>query len=96
MEQTEITLLEALHRMCHHKAKRKRICFEVTFDEGITRKAHFAKRWCRITERWSYEVQEGPHTPCFSYEERQAVSAILSIPGMGLHGNTVKYHIHQK
>ncbi len=82
--------------MCHHTAKRKRIVFQVTFDEGITRKAEFAKRWCSITQSCSYEVQEGQYTPYIMYGEREAVSAIMSIPGMELHGNTVKYHIHQK
>ena len=43
----EITLLDALQQMWHHKAKRKRIVFEVTFDEGITRKAYFGKVWSR-------------------------------------------------
>ena len=41
----EITLLEAIRQMCLHKAKRKRIVFEVTFDEGVTRKAYFGKGW---------------------------------------------------
>ncbi len=96
MDDSEITLLEALHRMCRHKAKRKRIVFEVTFDDGITRKAEFAKRWCLITQNWSYQVQDRQHAPYILYDEREAVSAIMSIPGMELHGNTVKYHIHQK
>ena len=95
MEQSEITLLEALHRMCHHKAKRKRICFEITFDECITRKALFAKRWSSLSQRWDYDVREGEYLPVTVYGKREAVSAIMSIPGMGIYGNIVKYHIQQ-
>ena len=44
----EITLLDALQQLWHHKAKRKNLIFEVTFDEGITRKAYFGKSWSRV------------------------------------------------
>ena len=89
----EITLLDALQQMWHHRAKRKRIVFEVTFDEGITRKAYFGKAWSRVCETWNYLVQDGEHSPEFAYNERAAVSAIISIAGMSLRGNVVKYHI---
>jgi len=89
----EITLLDALQQLWHFKAKRKRLVFEVTFDEGITRKAYFGKYWSRVTEDWQYTVKDGEHAPEFCYSERAAVSAILGISGMYLCGNTVKYHI---
>lgn len=89
----EITLLEALHQMCHHKSKRNHITFEVTFDDGITRKAYFSKYWSHITKSWQYIVQDGQNAPGFCYDERAAVSAILGISGMQLYGCTVKYHI---
>ena len=91
----EITLLDAMQQMWHHKAKRKRIVFEVTFDEGITRKAYFGKVWSRVCEAWDYVVQDGEHSPQFAYNERAAVSAIMSIAGMSLRGNVVKYHIRR-
>lgn len=91
----EITLLDALQQMWHHRAKRKRIVFEVTFDEGITRKAYFGKAWSRVCETWNYLVQDGEHSPEFAYNERAAVSAIISIAGMSLRGNVVKYHIRR-
>lgn len=91
----EITLLDALQQMWHHKAKRKRIVFEVTFDEGITRKAYFGKVWSKAFQDWHYIVQDGEHTPQLAYNEKAAVSAIMSISGMRLHGNLVKYHIHR-
>ena len=90
----KITLLDALQQMWRHKAKRKRIVFEVTFDEGITRKAYFGKAWSRVCETWDYLVQDGEHSPQFAYTEKAAVSAIMSISGMKLCGNVVKYHIH--
>ena len=91
----EITLLDAMQQMWHHKAKRKRIVFEVTFDEGITRKAYFGKVWSRVCEAWDYVVQDGEHSPQFAYNEKAAVSAITSISGMRLCGNIVKYHIRR-
>ena len=91
----EITLLEAIHQMCHHQAKRKRIVFEVTFDEGVTRKAYFGKVWSIVLNDWNYLVQDGEHSPEFAYNERAAVSAIMSIAGMSLRGNVVKYHIRR-
>ena len=91
----EITLLEAIHQMCHHRAKRKRILFEVTFDEGITRKAYFGKGWSLMLNNWHYLVQDGEHSPEHAYDEKAAVSAILSISGMYLCGNIVKYHIRR-
>lgn len=91
----EITLLEAIHQMCYHRAKRKRIVFEVTFDEGITRKAYFGKVWSIVLDDWNYLVQDGEHSPEFAYNERAAVSAIMSIAGMSLRGNVVKYHIRR-
>ena len=39
----ELTLLDALQQIWHHRAKQKKIVFEVTFDEGITRRAYFGK-----------------------------------------------------
>ena len=92
----EITLLDALQQLWHHKAKRKSLVFEVTFDEGITRKAYFGKSWSRVMGNWQYIVQDGEHAPGFCYNEKAAVSAILGIPGMYLFGNTVKYHIRRK
>ena len=91
----EITLLDALQQIWHHKAKRKRIVYEVTFDEGITRKAYFGKVWSSVCETWDYLVQDGEHSPQFAYTERAAVSAIMSISGMKLCGNIVKYHIRR-
>ena len=91
----EITLLEAIHQMCHHHAKRKRIMFEVTFDDGIIRKAYFGKGWSLVMNSWHYLVQDGAHSPQFAYGEESAVSAILSISGMNLCGNVVKYHIRR-
>lgn len=91
----EITLLEAIHQMCHHRAKRRRIVFEVTFDEGITRKAYFGKSWSGVCDTWNYLVQDGEHSPEFAYNEKAAVSAIMSVAGMHLCGNVVKYHIRR-
>ena len=92
----EITLLDALQQLWHHKAKRKNLFFEVTFDEGITRKAYFGKSWSRVMGDWQYIVQDGECAPGFCYNEKTAVSAILGSPGMYLCGNTVKYHIRCK
>lgn len=91
----EITLLDALQQMWHHKTKRKPIVFEVTFDEGVTRRARFGKLWSKTRKEWSYIIQDGVHDPQFGYDERAAVSAIVSISGMRLCGNIVKYHIHR-
>lgn len=92
----EITLLDALQQLWHFKAKRKKLVFEVTFDEGITRKAYFGKSWSRVMGTWQYIVQDGEHAPGFCYDEKAAVSAIMGISGMRLVGCTVKYHIRPK
>lgn len=92
----EITLLDALHQLWLFKAKRKALMFEVTFDDGITRKAFFGKVWNKVMGDWQYIVQDGEHSPQFCYNEKVAVSAILEISGMYLCGNTVKYHIRAK
>ena len=92
----EITLLDALQQLWHFKAKRKNLVFEVTFDEGITRKAYFGKSWSRVMGTWQYIVQDGEHAPGFYYDEKAAVSAIMGISGMRLVGCTVKYHIRPK
>ncbi len=92
----EVSLLEALHRMYCFCAKRKSIRFEVTFDDGINQRAAFGKWWSPLKKQWSYEVREGPYTPVFVYGEQEAVSAIMSIPGMALYGNKIRYHIYQK
>jgi len=92
----EITLLDALHQLWHFKAKKKALMFEVTFDEGITRKAYFGKFWSGVTKDWQYIVQDGEHAPGFCYSEKAAVSAIMEISGMYLYGTTVKYHIRAK
>ena len=91
----EITMLDALQRLRHHNAKRKSICFEVTFDD-VTRKVIFGKVWSRVDNDWNYYVQDGDYTPQYIYKEKQVVSAIMSISGMSLYGNSVRYHIHQK
>lgn len=89
----EITLLEAIHMLRMHKSKRQRLVFKVTFDEGITRIAHFGKYWNKVTKSWTYVVQDGEHAPVFAYSERLAVSAIMSIKGMDLYFNSIRYHI---
>ena len=91
----EITMLDALQCLWHHKAKRKSIRFEVTFDD-VSRKVIFGKVWSRLDNDWNYYVQDGDYTPQFIYKEKQVVSAIMSISGMSLYGNSVRYHIHQK
>ena len=92
----EITLLDALQQLWHFRAKRKNLVVEVTFDEGITRKAYFGKSWSRVMGTWQYIVQDGEHAPGFCYDEKAAVSAIMGISGMRLVGCTVKYHIRPK
>ena len=91
----DITMLDALQRLWNYKAKRKSICFEVTFDD-VTRKVIFGKVWSRMDNDWNYYVQDGDYTPQYIYQEKQVVSAIMSISGMSLYGNTVRYYIHQK
>lgn len=91
----DITMLDALQRLWHHKAKRKSICFEIAFDD-VTRKVIFGKVWSRMDNDWNYYVQDGDYTPQYIYQEKQVVSAIMSISGMSLYGNSVRYHIHQK
>ena len=91
----DITMLEALQRLWHHKAKRKSIRFEITFDD-VTRKVIFGKVWSRLSSDWNYYVQDGDYTPQYVYGEKQVVSAIMSIPGMSLYGNTVRYLIYQR
>ena len=91
----DITMLDALQRLWIHKAKRKTIRFEVTFDD-VSRKVIFGKGWSRVSNDWNYYVQDGDYTPQYVYGERQIVSAIMSISGMSLYGNTVRYHISQK
>lgn len=89
----EITLLEAIHLLRMHKSKRQKLIFKVTFDEGITRTARFGKYWNKVTKSWTYVVQDGAHSPTFAYSERLAVSAIMSIKGMDLYFNSIRYHI---
>ena len=89
----EITLLDALQQMWHFKDKRKKLIFEVSFDEGITRTARFGKVWNRVMKEWHYVVQDGQYAPGLAYSERAAVSAIMSISGLRLIGNTIKFHI---
>ena len=91
----DITMLDALQRLWNYKAKRNSICFEVTFDD-VSRKVIFGKVWSRMDNDWNYFVQDGDYTPQYIYGEKQVVSAIMSIPGMSLYGNTVRYYIHQK
>lgn len=91
----EITLLDAIQQMWHHRAKRKKIVFEVTFEEGITRRAYFGKVWSQVRKEWTYIIQDGVHDPQFGYDEKAVVSAIMSISGMRLQRNVVKYHIHR-
>lgn len=92
----EITLLEAIHLLRMHKRKKQRLVFLVTFDEGITRTARFGKYWNKVMKSWTYVVQDGEHSPTFAYSERLAVSAIMSIKGMDLYFNSIRYHIHQE
>ena len=91
----DITMLDALQHLWHHNAKRKSICFEVTFDD-VSRKVIFGKVWSRMDNDWNYFVQDGDYTPQYVYKEKQVVSAIMCISGMSLYGNTVRYHIYQK
>lgn len=92
----EITLMEAIHRIYVYKNKKAPIRFWVTFDDGITRKASFGKSWSKTMKTWTYFVQDGAYEPRFSYQEREAVSAIMSISGMKLYGASVRYHIQQE
>ena len=62
----DITMLDALQRLWHHKAKRKSIRFEVTFDD-VSRKVNFGKVWSRVSSDWNYYVQDGPYTPQYVY-----------------------------
>lgn len=62
----DITMLDALQRLWHHKAKRKPIVFVVTFP-GVSRKVTFAKVWSRMDNDWQYLVKDGEYTPQFVY-----------------------------
>ena len=88
-------MLDALQRLWHHRSKRKSIYFGVTFDE-VSRKVIFGKVSSKMDEDWNYVVQDGDYSPQYMYREKQVVSAIMSIPGMSLYGNMVRYHIRQR
>ena len=92
----EITLLEAIHLLRMHKSKRQKLIFKVTFDEVITRTGRFGKYWKKVMKSWTYVVQDGAHSPTFAYSERLAVSAIMSIKGMDLYFNSIRYHVLPK
>ena len=91
----EITLLEAIYRLRNHKKKSTRLVFVVTFDDS-DRNARFGKKWDKAMTEWRYLVQEEEHAPCFSYNEKAAVTAITSIARMKKYGNIVNYHIFQE
>lgn len=90
-----ITMLDALQRLWHHNAKRNSIRFEVSFED-VSRKVVFGKVWSKVSNSWNYYVQDGEYTPQYVYGEKQIVSAIMSVPGMSLYGNTIQYHICKK
>ena len=90
----DLTMLDALQCLCHHRVKRKSIRFEVTFDD-VSRKVVFGKVWNAMDEDWHYYVQDGEYEPQYVYRERQVVSAIMSCSGMSLYGNSVRYRIRQ-
>lgn len=92
----EITLMDAIHRMYVYKNKKAPIQFLVSFDDEITRKANFGKAWSKTMKTWTYFVQDGAYEPRFTYREREAISAIMSISGMNLYGASVRYHIRQE
>ena len=56
----------------------------------------FGKVWSRLSNDWNYYVKDGEYMSQYVYGERKIVSAIMSISGMSLFGNTVRYHIHQR
>ena len=56
----------------------------------------FGKVSSKMDEDWNYVVQDGDYSPQYMYREKQVVSAIMSIPGMSLYGNMVRYHIRQR
>lgn len=91
----EITLLEAIYRLRNHKKKSTRLVFVVTFDDS-DRKSRFAKKWNKVMKEWQYLVQDAEHAPCLCYDEKTAVSAITSIPGMNRYFATVRYHVFQE
>lgn len=66
----------------------------VTPSDKIRFKCTGCGECCR--NDWNYYVKEGDYTPQYVYREKQIVSAIMSISGMSLFGNTVRYHIHQR
>lgn len=90
----EVTLLEAIYQLHQHKKKREGIYFEIHFQD-VTRKPRFGKQWSRVKKEWQYAVKKGNYEPCFAYDEKAAVSAIMSIPGLQLHFNTVPYTVHR-
>lgn len=90
----EVTLLEALYQLRQHRSKKQPIYFEVFFTD-VNCTARFGKKWHKVMKKWVYPVQDGPDGIDFVYDERESVSAILSIPGMELYGNSVRYRIHK-
>ena len=48
----DITMLDALQRLWHHKAKRKSIRFEITFDD-VSRNVVFGKVWNSVSKDWN-------------------------------------------
>lgn len=93
---SEITLLEACRRMANYRRKKEPLRFRVTFDDSVDRTAFFSKKWSTVHKEWLYIITEGNGSPSFAYGEREAVSAILDIGGMKLHGAKVDYHVFQE
>lgn len=63
----DISMLDALQRLWHHKAKRKPIVFVVTFPD-VSRKVTFAKVWSRMDNDWQYLVKTASTRPSLSME----------------------------
>ena len=64
----DITMLDALQRLWHHKAKRKNIRFEVTFDD-VSRKVVFGKAWSRVSNDWTTMSRTDRTHPSMSMEK---------------------------
>lgn len=94
LENSEVSLLQALSECYNFKSKSKEILFEVVFND-VSRTIKFGKHWHKVLKRYEYFIHE-THCPCLGCTEEGFVSNLSNCSGISTGFCNPNYKVYKR
>ena len=89
-----VSLMEAVMSLYHHKNRNKNISFTIQFTDGSGRTVTMSKSWNKVLKEWNYGIGE-INCPGLESNEHSFIGNLASIDGISFGGNVPGYIVYK-